>query len=375
MGKARLFELAWPGTIVEEVNLSVQIATLRKALGRDTQGREWITTIPRVGYCLPRQGETSPAPTGLRRASIVVLPFSNLSSDPEQNYFADGVVEDLITALSRFRRFAVVARSSSFAYKGRGTDVRVVAEELGVRYVLEGSVQRRSEQVRVSAQLIEGETGIELWAESFDGKLSNLFDFQDRITGAVIGLIEPEILKAEIERARSRRPENLDAYDLLLRGMPHFHFSQGIHQAIALFEEAVAQEPDFALAHVYAAWAYERRDTFGRPLAEAEHRRCLELAKRALALGGNDPLIWAVGGYLLLSIAYDHAAAIATTQRALEANPNNTIVLRQAAISDVLAGDLDRGIATYRRATSCSPGAPDNYMFISGISLRPFLQA
>ena len=172
VGKARLFELAWPGTIVEEVNLSVQIATLRKALGRDTQGREWITTIPRVGYCLPRQGETSPAPTGLRRASIVVLPFSNLSSDPEQNYFADGVVEDLITALSRFRRFAVVARSSSFAYKGRGTDVRVVAEELGVRYVLEGSVQRRSEQVRVSAQLIEGETGIQLWAESFDGKLS-----------------------------------------------------------------------------------------------------------------------------------------------------------------------------------------------------------
>ena len=157
--------------------------------------------------------------------------------------------------------------------------------------------------------------------------------------------------------------------------MPHFHFSQGIDQAIALFEEAVAQEPDFALAHVYAAWAYERRDTFGRPLAEAEHRRCLELAKRALALGGNDPLIWAVGGYLLLSIAYDHAAAIATTQRALEANPNNTIVLREAAISDVLAGDLDRGIATYRRGHELQPRRARQLHVHLGDRLRPFLQA
>jgi TolB-like protein len=226
--KARLFELAWPGTIVEEVNLSVQIAALRRALGRDAEGREWITTVPRVGYCLPRPGETPPGPTGLRRASIVVLPFSNMSSDPEQDYFADGVVEDLITALSRFKSFAVVARSSSFAYKDRAADVRVVAEELGVRYVLEGSVQRRGGHLRVTAQLIEGETGIHLWAESFDGELSNLFDFQDRITEAVVGLIEPEIRKAEIERARRRRPEDLDAYDLLLRAMPLFHhFSDG----------------------------------------------------------------------------------------------------------------------------------------------------
>ena len=177
VAKARLFELVWPGTIVEEVNLSVQIAALRKALGRDADGREWITTVPRVGYCLPRQGETPLAPTGLRRASIVVLPFINMSSDPEQDYFADGVVEDLITALSRFKSFAVVARSSSFAYKGRAADVRVVAEELGVRYVLEGSVQRRRGHVRVTAQLIEGETGIHLWAESFDGELAEPLRF------------------------------------------------------------------------------------------------------------------------------------------------------------------------------------------------------
>ena len=203
--------------------------------------------MPRVGYCLPRQGERSPGPTGLRRASIVVLPFSNMSSDPEQDYFADGVVEDLITALSRFRSFAVVARSSSFAYKGRAVDVRVVAEELGVRYVLEGSVQRRGGHVRVTAQLIEGETGIHLWAESFDGELANLFDFQDRITGTVAGLIEPSIRRAEIERARNKRPDNLDAYDLFLRALPHFHGTSpdGYLSAIANLERAIAVEPEF----------------------------------------------------------------------------------------------------------------------------------
>jgi tetratricopeptide (TPR) repeat protein len=159
--------------------------------------------------------------------------------------------------------------------------------------------------------------------------------------------------------------------------MPLFHhFSDGTtnEQAIALLEEAVAREPDFALAHAYAAWAYERRDTFARPLEETEHRRCLELAKRALALGSDDPQIAAIGGWLLLAMGYDHAAGIAMAQRALEANPNNSVVLSQAALCDILAGDLDRGIAAYHRGYLLSPGSPDSYVFLSGIGFGHFFK-
>lgn len=220
VGKAELMECGWPGTIVEEGNLSVQIAALRKALGQAPDGTEWIITVPRTGYRLLRPGALSQAQALPVRPTLAVLPFTNLGGDAEQSYFADGVVEDIITALSRFRSFAVVARNSSFIYKGRAVDVREVARELGVRYVLEGSVRRGGDRLRIAAQLVDAVSGAHLWAQSFDGRLDEVFDFQDRITESVAALVEPHIRAAEIERSRRERPGSISAYDTYLRVLP-----------------------------------------------------------------------------------------------------------------------------------------------------------
>ena len=205
--KAELMDAAWPGTAVEESNLSVQIASLRKLLGPAPDGGEWIATIPRVGYRFVAEPDATADRTPAARSepvipSLAVLPFQNLSGDPEQDYFADGVVEDIITALSRFKSFAVIARNSSFVYKGRAVDVRQVAKELGVRYVLEGSVRRAGERLRITAQLVDGDDGAHLWADKFDGAVDDVFDFQDRITESVVDVVEPQIQRAEIERSR-----------------------------------------------------------------------------------------------------------------------------------------------------------------------------
>jgi TolB-like protein len=205
VSKSDLMERGWPGSIVEEGNLTVQIAALRKALGQTPEGQEWIVTVPRVGYRLVRPGaamKETEAPFPV----LAVLPFSNLGGDPEQDYFADGVVDDVITALSRFRSFSVIARNSTFAYKGRNVDVRQVAKELGVRYVLEGSIRRAGNQLRITAQLIDGGSGAHLWAQNFDGALDDVFNFQDRITENVATVVEPHIKAAEIERSRRERP-------------------------------------------------------------------------------------------------------------------------------------------------------------------------
>ena len=190
--KAELIERVWPGLIVEEGNLTVQIAALRKALGEGPDGREWIITVPRVGYRMgvpqapPGQVEKVSTAINLPKSpSLAVLPFQNLSGDPEQDYFADGIAGDIITALSRFKSFAVIARNSSFTYKGRAADVRRVAEDLGVRYVLAGGVRRAGDRLRISAQLVDGVGGAHLWAHNFDGSLAEVFDFQDQITANV----------------------------------------------------------------------------------------------------------------------------------------------------------------------------------------------
>ena len=210
--KAELLDAAWPGMAVEESNLSVQIASLRKLLGPAPDRGEWIATVPRVGYRFV--GDTEAPATPQKQASshepvipsLAVLPFENLSSDPEQDYFADGVVEDIITALSRFKSFAVIARNSSFVYKGRAVDVRQVAEELGVRYVLEGSVRRADERLRITAQLVEGTSRRASLGRQVRRRVEDVFDVQDRITESVVGVVEPHIRRRRSnDRAASDR--------------------------------------------------------------------------------------------------------------------------------------------------------------------------
>jgi TolB-like protein len=191
-----------------------------------------------------------------------VLPFQNMSGDPEQEYFADGIVEEITTALSHFRQLFVIARNSSFAYKGRTVDVKQVGRELGVRYILEGSVRKAGNHVRISGQLVDALTGAHLWADRFDGTLENIFSLQDSVTASVVGAIAPKLEQAEIERAKRKPTERLDAYDYYLRGIAAFHVGmtrESIEEALRLFNKALDLDPDFALAYARAAHCYAYR--------------------------------------------------------------------------------------------------------------------
>lgn len=373
VSKADLIEAAWPGTIVEEGNLNVQIASLRKVLGVTEEGLDWITTVPRVGYRLVQVGATKRQSFEVTAPALVaVLPFTNISNDPDQAYFADGVVEDLITALSRFKTFAVVARNSSFVFKDKSVDARDAARQLGVRYLLEGSVRRSGDRVRVTAQLVDGTTGAHLWAEKFDGLAADIFDFQDSITETVVGLIEPQIRKAEMERARRKRPESLDAYDLYLQALPKVYSVHvpGYGEAIALLERAVALDPGFAPAIALLAWAHEKRFSFGAPPPGVDDEAItLELCRRALEIGGDDAMVLAIVGWMFVFLAKDFDGGLAIARRAVQLNPNSLIALNFAGLVNQHAGDLDKSIALHTRALQLSPGAPDNYWSLTGIAL------
>jgi TolB-like protein len=374
VGKEALMLAAWPGMVVEEANLTVQIAALRRALGSQTDGQDWIVTVPRVGYRL-----VCPQPAGATAESgppkVAVLPFENLSSDPEQSFLADGIVEEVTTALSRFRTFTVVARNSTFVYRGRAVDVRDVARELGVRYVLEGSVRRSHDKVRIAAQLIEGVSGAHLWAEKFDGAIADIFDFQDEITKSVIGVIEPQIRKAEIERARRKRPESLDAWDLYVQALPLVYSANvlGYTEAIGLLERAAALDPGYAPALALASWAHEKRKTYGgtAPAGMDDAEMSFALVQRAREADPDDALAMALFGWLRILFRGDFTG-LSLCVRAVEFNPNNRAVLDLAAVAELYAGDLDKMIALGLRALQLSPGAPDNYMCITHIASAHF---
>jgi TolB-like protein len=373
--KTELMDAAWPGTTVEESNLSVQIAALRKLLGPSPGGGEWIMTVSRVGYRFVGQ-PTATAPNPDLRPELVipslaVLPFQNMSGDPEQEYFADGVVEDIITALSRFKSFAVIARNSSFVYKGRAVDVRDVARELGVRYVLEGSVRRAGNRLRITAQLIDATSGAHLWADKFDGGVEDVFDVQDRITESTIGVIEPQIRRAEIERSRRKRPENLDAYDLYLQALSQMYSAQaeGNADAYALVERAIALEPNCGPFLAGAIWILTRRVVLGWPTLTGDDRTAaLDLVGRALAAAADDPAVLAQCGATLIGIGQDYQRGMQIIANAVEANPNNLMVLTAAAIGELHCGDLERSLAHSRRAVVISPGAPTAYLAMTAIA-------
>ena len=370
VSKDALLQAAWPGTVVEENNLTQQIGALRRALGAWSDEREWIVTVSRVGY---RLTWPTAAVSGMEISppAIAVLPFESFSTDPEQNFLADGIVEELITALSRFRTFAVVARNSTFAYKGRAADVRDVARHLGVRYVLEGSVRRSGDKVRIAAQLIEGSGGVHLWAENFDGSVADIFDFQDEITSSVIGLIEPQIRKAEIERARRKRPDSLDAWDLYVQAVPLVYAASvaGYSQAINLLDRALSLAPDYVPALAFASWAHEKRKTLGgkAPAGVDDAGVAIGLAQRALNADPDNAMAMALLGWERILFRADFAG-LALCVRAVELNPNSRAVLDIAAVAHLFAGDLDEVIACGKRALQLSPGAPDAYACIEHIS-------
>ena len=303
--------------------------------------------------------------------SLAVLPFQNIGGDPEQDYFADGVVEDIITALSRFKSFAVVARNSSFTYKGRAVDVRQVGRDLGVRYVLEGSVRKAGSKLRITAQLVEAATGTQLWASSFDGEVADVFDFQDRITESVAGIVEPTVRQAEILRSRRKHPDQLDAYDLLLQADQKQYLVRPDDnaEAFALTERAIALAPNYAGALSVAAWILEFRIVMGWPaLTDDDRARCLAYCDQALKNAAGDMKIVGHVGGIIVSVGREYERGLQMVNDAVEANPNNVYLVMIAAIAHLHAGSIEKSLAYSHRVLRLSPADPAAHWPITAIA-------
>jgi TolB-like protein len=370
--KAELMEAAWPGLSVEDGNLTVQVAALRKLLGSTPSGGDWIATVQRVGYRFNMEKPESVAPAqDSQRPSLAVLPFDNMSDSASQGYYADGVVEDILTALSRFKSFAVVARNSSFAYRNKGVDIRQVARELGVRYVLEGSVRRGGERLRITAQLIDAVSGNHIWADKFDGKLADVFDVQDRITAVVATIVEPRIREAEIEASRRERPGSVAAYDLYLRALPLHRAgrpSENI-QAFELFSNATALEPENGLFLVWQMDTLVQRTIMGwPPLTDDDRGRIRELVHRALSRSQDDATVLVRCGNALVQITREYNLGLATLRRAMYINPNSVDAMIYCGIGFLHCGDPEEARACFEGAVRLSPNDPYAFISLTGIA-------
>ena len=310
---------------------------------------------------LDKAGRPAPALTLPDKPSIAVLPFQNMSGDPEQDYFADGIVEDIITALARFRNLFVISRNSSFSYKGRAVDVKQVGRELGVRYVLEGSVRKAANRVRITAQLIESTAGAHLWADRFDGALENIFELQDQVTERVVGAIAPKVEQAEVERAKRKPTESLDAYDCYLRAHASIHpwTRAGNEAALELFYRAIELDPEFASAYAMAAWCRVQRKASGwsddRAQDAAEAAR---LARRAAELGKDDPVALSAAGFALAYVVHDVAAGVPLIDRAVALNPNVAWAWLYSGWARIWLGEPDPAIEHLAHAIRLSPLDP-----------------
>jgi len=376
VSKDDLLAAVWQGRIVSEATLSGRINAARGVLRDSGEEQRLIRTILRKGIRFvgevreePAAGqaaEAQPSKPGLAlpgHPSIAVLPFENMSGDPEQQYFADGMVEDIITGLSRVKWLFVIARNSSFAYKGRAIDVKQVGRELGVRYILEGSVRKAARRVRITGQLVEAENGRHLWAERYDRDLSDVFALQDEITVSVVAAIEPNLRRAEIERVRRKRPDNLDAYDLLLRALPSVYtcMPDGAAKALPPLEQALAIEPAYALAHGFAAWAHEIIYVRGG-MRQENHDGAIRHAYAALEHGRNDAMALALGGFAIGMVEHDRKVAVEAFEAALALSASCAFAYSFGCAPVAFGGDAERAIDWARRAIRLSPLDSANYI-------------
>jgi TolB-like protein len=324
------------------------------------------------GRPLSRQPEKTTHPVVPDKPSIAVLPFTNMSGDADQEYFVDGMAEDIITALSKFEQLFVIARNSSFVYKGRAVDIKQVGRELGVRYVLEGSVRKSGDRVRITGQLINSETGSHLWADRFDGHLADVFDLQDQITASVVGAIEPTLRKAEIERAKSKHPENMGAYDLLLQALPHIYAIRPDtnRQALGFLMRAIELDPHYAPALAHASWALVQRITRPWDVYSADDPGlAVSLARRALAAGSDDAQAVVLGGFTLVTLRADYLAGLDAARRAVDLNPGSGFVNAMAGCALIFGDDAAAGLKLLERAMILGPKDPS---FFSQLNVAAF---
>jgi adenylate cyclase len=356
---ARLEPLAEPGGICISSRVR-EDASGKMALEVDDLGEPALKNIAariRVYRVRLSVAERPPLPLP-DKPSLVVLPFQNMSGDPEQEYFTDGMVEDITTALSRIRSLFVIARNSAYTYKGRAVDVRQVGRELGVHYVLEGSVRKAGSRVRITGQLVDAATGAHLWADRFDGTLEDVFDLQDRVTSSVVAAIQPNLLKAEIQRAQRKPTENLQAYDLMLRSWPHYYTRtrESLAEAERLLCRAIEIDPGYAPALVALAslhWIKVSQNWVDR--ANPAVKEMIHLAQTALALDGNDPEVLRQASYIIAMPGGDLTGGIALANKAIDLDPNNVAAPEMAGLLYAYAGDKQSAVAHLERSVRLNP--------------------
>jgi TolB-like protein/tetratricopeptide (TPR) repeat protein len=380
VSKDDLINAVWDGRVVSDAALTTRLNVARGVIGDSGQEQRLIKTLPRKGFRFiglvqeldgpesatatdPRAEPPQPALTLPDRPSIAVLPFQNMSGGLDQDYFADGIVDDIITALSRFKFLFVIARNSSFVYKGRAVDIKQVGRELGVRYILEGSVRKIAGKVRIAGQLIDASTGAHVWADRFESDLGDVFAVQDEITVNVVSAIHPKLLQAEIEHA-VRRPNNLSAYDLYLRATPHYYSMtpEGMAEAIRLFARALEIDPRYSAAASLAVLCHILNLTHGwsaDPQAEVEE--VMRLSRLVLSIDENDPETLGSVGWAKAYITGDFGAAMEMVNRAVTLNSNSYIAWSYRGITCLVAGHTEEAIKSLERAIRLSPMDPMLY--------------
>ena len=306
------------------------------------------------------------------KPSIAVLPFHNMSGDPEQEYFADGIVEDIITALSRFKSLFVIARNSSFTFKGRAVDIKEVGRRLGVRYVLEGSVRKASGKVRIAGQLIDAITGAHLWADRFERDLTDVFALQDEVTIAVVSAIEPKMLQTEIAMATRRRPENLTAYDFYLRAMPQYYLMtrEGLAEAIRLAHRVLELDPRFGAVAALAGVCHMLNVLLGYANdPQFDRKEAVRLVRLTLSIDDGDPETLARASVISAFMVGDREAEIEMADRAVGLNPNSWLTWSCRGHVYRIAGLREEAIRSFERAIRVSPVDPQLYVTLTGIGL------
>nr|WP_284312103.1 winged helix-turn-helix domain-containing tetratricopeptide repeat protein [Labrys miyagiensis] len=381
VSKDDILAAVWGGRLVSESALTTRINAVRSAVGDTGNAQRLIKKLPRKGIRFAgavREERDAvnaasllswpPGPPALPdRPSIAVLPFANMSGDPDQEYFADGMVEEIITALSRMRWLFVIARNSSFAYKGRTVDVKQIGRALGVRYVLEGSVRKSANRVRITGQLLEASSGVLLWADRFEGGLEDIFDLQDQVTASVVGAIAPRLGQVEIDRANHKPTESLDAYDYFLRGMANVHRwnRQANNEALRDFRCAIERDPEFASAYGLAARCYSQRKACGwmidrrQETAEAER-----LARLAAEFGRDDAVALCTAGIVLAYVVGRLDEGDALIDRALVLNPNLAWAWVFGSWVKIWLGQPDAATERGARAMRLSPNDPEVLFFM-----------
>lgn len=387
VGKEELIDVVWQSRAISEATLSSRVSAARRAIGDNGDDQLFIRTHHKRGFRFVGRVENSVRPSdalALNHArrlpavgnsakdqqdttlalpdkpSIAVLPFENMSGDPEQEYLADGLSEDIITGLSRQRWFFVIARNSSFAFKGETVDVRKVARELGVRYVLEGSVRKAASRVRVTAQLIDASKGVHLWADRYDRELANIFELQDEITNKVIDSVGPQIIVAEAARVRRKPPQNIDAWDMVMQALPRmWHMStEEQRHAQDLLQQAIALDPEYAHAHALLGWTYvnmfnlDSRTPIGKFTDQA-----LDAGERAVTLDEQDH--W---GHLVLGLGHARRrrpeTAVTHLSQAVELNHNFALGYAGLGYAFACGGQPERGLEALEQAQRLSPRDP-----------------